>query len=233
MRTILILFLGLGVIASRTFADEKLPVLKVGQHTYSHVTVTKVTATDVFFISDQGMANAKLKNLEPAMQKHFHYDPAAAAAAERKLKLGSSPYHFRVGGTTKPATKADIKVELADAITKVEVIVNQPVTRLPRTPDMAVATYRPGWFHPGATTPEFNTVDVRATQELNYAKNEYVTSDLNPNVVYLGSELEFNSMTKFFYTDRSVPKKKLTGEEMVEINRLYRIIGQDRDRLGK
>ena len=233
MRTPLILVLGLGIITLRTFADEKLPALKVGQQTYSHVTVTKVTATDVFFISDQGMANAKLKNLDPAMQKHFHYNPAAAAAAERKLKLGSSPYHFRVGGTTKPANKADIKVELADAITKVEVIVNQPVTRLPRTPDLAVATYHPGWFHPGAITPDFNTVDVRATQELNYAKNKYVTSDLNPEVVYLGSELEFNSMTKYFYTDRSVPKKKLTEAEMLEVNRLYRIIGQDRDRLGK
>jgi hypothetical protein len=33
-------------------------------------------------------------------------------------------------------------------------------------------------------------------------------------------------MTKFFYVDRSVPKKKLTEDEMLEINRLYRIIGQ-------
>ena len=40
-------------------------------------------------------------------------------------------------------------------------------------------------------------------------------------------------MTKYFYTDRSVPKKKLTEEEMLEINRLYRIIGQDQDRLAK
>jgi hypothetical protein len=31
-------------------------------------------------------------------------------------------------------------------------------------------------------------------------------------------------MTKFFYQDRSLPKKKLTEDEMVEINRLYRII---------
>ena len=33
-------------------------------------------------------------------------------------------------------------------------------------------------------------------------------------------------MTKYFYTDRSVPKKKLTETEMLEINRLYRIIGR-------
>ena len=68
-------------------------------------------------------------------------------------------------------------------------------------------------------------MDVRKTQELNYAGNQYVTSDLNPGVVFLGRELEFNSMTKYFITDRSVPKKKLTEAEMLEINRLYRIIG--------
>ena len=32
-------------------------------------------------------------------------------------------------------------------------------------------------------------------------------------------------MTKIFYIDRSLPKKKLTEAEMVEINRLYRVIG--------
>jgi hypothetical protein len=232
MRTFLILLLGLGVMASRTLADEKLPILKVGQQTYSHVTMTEVTATDIYFISDQGVANAKLKDLEPGMQKHFHYNPAKAVAAERKLRAGSSSYHFRVGGTNQPSSTADVKTELADAITKVKVIVNQPVSSLPRTPDMAVATYSPGWFHPGAIRPDFNTVDVRTTQKLDYAKDEYVTSDLNPEVVYLGSDLEFNSMTKFFYTDRSAPKKKLTAEEMLEINRLYRIIGQDEHRLG-
>lgn len=233
MRTILILFVGLGVGAATTLADEKLPLLKAGQMTYSHVTVTEVTATDIYFISDQGMANAKLKDLDPAMQKHFHYNAAKALAAERKIKAGSSPYRFRVGGTNQPASTTDVKAELADAITKVKGIVNQPVTSLPRTPDMAVSTYSPGWFHPGALRPDFNTVDVRATQELNYARNEYVTSDLNPDVVFLGNELEFNSMTKYFYTDRSVPKKKLTEEEMLEINRLYRIIGQDEHRLGR
>ncbi len=69
-------------------------------------------------------------------------------------------------------------------------------------------------------------MDVRATRQFPYAKFDYVTSDLNPNVVYLGRELEFNSMTKYFYTDRTVPKKKPTEAEMLEINGLYRIIGR-------
>ena len=43
-------------------------------------------------------------------------------------------------------------------------------------------------------------------------------------MVFRGPELEFNAMTKYFYTDRSVPKKKLSEAQMVEMNRLYRII---------
>jgi len=45
-------------------------------------------------------------------------------------------------------------------------------------------------------------------------------------VVFISHDLEFNPMTKYFYTDRTVPKKRLTEDEMLEINRLYRIIGK-------
>ncbi len=136
--------------------------------------------------------------------------------------------------TAIPAIAADqdeqiaaIKKEMNDAIFRVQDIVNQPVTHLKRTPDMIVAEYGPGgWFHPGAIKPDFNNVDVRKTQQLDYQGNQYVTSDLNPGEVFLGSELEFNPMTKYFFTDRSVPKKKLTEAEMLEINDLYRTIGR-------
>jgi hypothetical protein len=40
-------------------------------------------------------------------------------------------------------------------------------------------------------------------------------------------------MTKYFITDRSVPKKKLTEAEMLEINRLYRIIGHCNQQLDE
>lgn len=212
-------------------AEEKLPTLKVGSDTYSNVTVTKVTATNIFFISDRRLTNAELKNLDPTWQKHFHYDPAKATA-KPKPKPGNAQYHFRVGGTNQPASIADVKLELADAIARVREIVNQPVESQPRTPHMKVVTYSPGWFRPGAEKPDFNRVDVRNTQKFPYDGNEYVTSDQNPKVVYIGPELEFNPMTKFFYTNWSVPKKKLNESEMLEINRLYRIIGQDEDKLA-
>lgn len=128
---------------------------------------------------------------------------------------------------------AAVKAQMNDAIFKVQDIVNQPVTQLKRVPGMHVAVYTPGWFHPGAETPDFNTVDVRTTQQFPYDDHQYVSSDLNPGVVFLGHELEFNSMTKYFITDRTVPKKKLTDAEMVEINRLYRIIGHCKQQLNE
>jgi len=111
------------------------------------------------------------------------------------------------------------------AVRRIVAIVNQPITRLPRTPEMKILSFGPGWFHPGATRPDFNNVDITKTQEFPYSGSEYVSSDLNPAEAFLGAELEFNAMTKYFYTDRTVPKKRLTADEMAEINHLYRVIG--------
>jgi hypothetical protein len=128
---------------------------------------------------------------------------------------------------------AAVRADENAAIEKVVRIVNQPVTHLKRDYGPGrVAEFSPGWFHDGAETPDFNTVDVRATQQLSYASHPYVSSDLNPTEMFIGAELEFNSMTKYFYTDRSLPKKRLTQAEMLEINRLYRIIGADEKKIA-
>ena len=63
---------------------EKLDRLVVGVRTYTNVTIVGVNTTDLFFTYDQGMSNAKLKFLEPAVQERFHFDPQAASAAEQK-----------------------------------------------------------------------------------------------------------------------------------------------------
>jgi len=118
-----------------------------------------------------------------------------------------------------------IERERLSTINRIKAIVNQKVRSYTKTNSMQVGSY-PYWFHEGALVPKFDTVDVRATQEASYDKYDYVTSDLNPGIVWRGKDLEFNSMTKFFYEDRSVPKKKLTSSEMEEINRLYRIVAR-------
>jgi len=80
-----------GLIAVQ--ADETLPVLPVGGTIYTNVTVTKVSATDVFFTHAGGMANVKIKNLSPDLQNHFHFDPAKAREAEFKQAGNQAKYH--------------------------------------------------------------------------------------------------------------------------------------------
>lgn len=129
---------------------------------------------------------------------------------------------------TAAAQIAATKKQLNDAIARVTEIINQPVDSVPRTREIwdKCQFYPDGYFHPGAATPDFNHVDVRKTQDVTgYSPYAYVSSNLTPDRAFPGAELEFNPMTKMFYQDRSVPKKRLTEAEMVEINRLYRIIG--------
>ena len=117
------------------------------------------------------------------------------------------------------------------AINRVKSIVNQPVKTVRRTDAMKVSVMQPGWFRDDAAIPDFSKVDVRTTQQRMYDKFEYVTSNLNPGVAFIGRDLEFNPMTSYFYVDRTLPKKKLSNSEMQEINRLYRVIGECEDQL--
>jgi hypothetical protein len=130
--------------------------------------------------------------------------------------------------TEKQTKIAALKKERDDAIKQVQKIVNQPVPRYARPSGVRIAEYSEGWFHPGAPIPDYDKVDVRQTQTFAYDSHPFVTSPMNPGVVFRGTDLEFNEMTKYFITDRSVPKKRLTEAEMLEINRLYRVIGQCR-----
>lgn len=131
------------------------------------------------------------------------------------------------------ARSAAVRLEMTNAWSRVVAIVNRPVQPYARTAGMKVRVSSPGWFHDGAIRPNFKTVDIRQTQELHYAQSQYVTSDLNPGVVFLGRDVEFNSMTKFFYADRTIPKRRLSDVEMQEINDLYRVIGRCEDELDR
>jgi hypothetical protein len=135
--------------------------------------------------------------------------------------------------TNSVADTNAVKAEMESAIHQVEKIVNQTVPAYPRSKGMRVSVSQPGWFHPGATKPDFNHVDVRASRETAaFDQHEYCTSDLNPGLVWRGRDLEFNANTKYFYTNRTFPKKRLTEAEMLEINRLYRIIGKCEQQLS-
>ena len=115
MRAGVFIVLGLITAVWAAHADEKLPVLKAGSEVYSNVTVTTVTATDIYFTYAKGMGNAKLKSLSPDLQKHFHYNPAKAGEVEQKQAAANTQYHIQAinqpssrppadKGTTQPSS---------------------------------------------------------------------------------------------------------------------------------
>ena len=97
MRVTVFIMLGL-LGAVSVWGDEKLPVLKAGNDVYSNVTVLTITTTDVYFTYNdgKGMANAKLKSLNPELQKHFHYNPVKAGETEQRQALANAEYHKEI-----------------------------------------------------------------------------------------------------------------------------------------
>jgi cytochrome c biogenesis protein CcmG, thiol:disulfide interchange protein DsbE len=78
----------------RLWADgEHLAILKIGEEIYTNVTVTSASATDIFFTHSRGIGNAKLKNVEPAVQKMFHFDAAKAAAKQAQEARANALYN--------------------------------------------------------------------------------------------------------------------------------------------
>ena len=77
-------------------AEVKLPRLNVGDETYTNVTITSVSATDIYFIHAKGLGNAKLKNLSPELQKKFNFDPVKAAEKEQQQAEANARYTLAV-----------------------------------------------------------------------------------------------------------------------------------------
>jgi thiol-disulfide isomerase/thioredoxin len=105
MKTAVWMGIGLGVfvVAGSCLADESFPTLKVGSEVFSNVTVTTVTTTDIYFTHAKGMGNAKLKDLDRAMQQHFHYNATNAAVALQKQRQATA--QFRADLITSAATR--------------------------------------------------------------------------------------------------------------------------------
>lgn len=76
-------------------ADEFFRTLKVKDIVYNNVTITSSSATDIYFSHSKGIASAKLKDLDPQLQKHFHYDAAKSAAVEDAEHQATAEFHAR------------------------------------------------------------------------------------------------------------------------------------------
>jgi len=107
-RMCLVLF----AMTSTIRADESMAELRVGNETFVKVTITGVTATDLYFSHAGGMGNAKLKNLDPEMQQHFKFDPIKAQEIEKDRAIPYKPLVSEPGpgenrrgfGSSKPST---------------------------------------------------------------------------------------------------------------------------------
>src|SRR2546423_9180866 len=68
-------FLGLFVWAASVLvrAEDTIPVLTVGSHTFSNVTVTTKTPRYIVIMHAQGMASIRLKELSPDVLKDLGY----------------------------------------------------------------------------------------------------------------------------------------------------------------
>lgn len=89
--------------------DVKLPTLQIGKVVYTNVTVTTVTATDIYFTHAKGMGNAKLKVLSPEAQKRFGFDPAKSSAAEQQQTQANAKFRTAVAAQAKEPPKAKAK----------------------------------------------------------------------------------------------------------------------------
>jgi cytochrome c biogenesis protein CcmG/thiol:disulfide interchange protein DsbE len=90
------------IVATMTAtADDSFPSLKVGDEVYSNVTVTTVTATDIYFSHSKGMGNAKLKSLAPELQKRFKFDATKGNEVEQQQAVATARFQMSVAAQAK------------------------------------------------------------------------------------------------------------------------------------
>jgi cytochrome c biogenesis protein CcmG, thiol:disulfide interchange protein DsbE len=107
MRIGVVILLNLLAAVSVAVADDTLLLLQAGNEVYSNVTILSVSATDIYFTSSRGLANAKLKDLTPELQKRFNFNPTNAAAIEQKHKADNTAYHLQVLKQPAPTVSPD------------------------------------------------------------------------------------------------------------------------------
>jgi cytochrome c biogenesis protein CcmG/thiol:disulfide interchange protein DsbE len=73
--------------------------MRVGSKVYTNVTITSFSMADVYFSHSQGVANAKIRNLEAAVQKLLDYNPNEAKVAEQAQEQADRRYEGALATT--------------------------------------------------------------------------------------------------------------------------------------
>ena len=94
----------------------KLDRLKAGSQIYSNITVLGYNTTDLYFTHSKGIANVKLRSLEPELQKKFDYNAKAAAEAEQQQVQDDVKYQGQLAAMV--ASQAAAAAQTAAAAAK-------------------------------------------------------------------------------------------------------------------
>jgi thiol-disulfide isomerase/thioredoxin len=95
----------LTALALPTLADDRLPLLRAGNETYTNVVVTTVTPTDLYFSHAGGMGNVKLQKLDRELQKRFNFNPTNAANLA-KAQAEATKQFYMAKAAEKPVAPA-------------------------------------------------------------------------------------------------------------------------------
>jgi len=76
--------------------DEHFDTLEIAGLMYTNVTITSVTATDVFFSHSQGLGNAKLKMVSPELREHFRFNSGKAGDVEKAQAKANADFHAQL-----------------------------------------------------------------------------------------------------------------------------------------
>lgn len=137
--------------------DIKLPTLTIGATTYTNVTITTVTPTDIYFKHATGMGNSKIRYLDPALQQRLGYDPNTAHALERMHDADT--VNYVATAASRPIARADSARDTAATPDTAAILAepigdNSPINK--PAPDLTVEK----WFSdkPSSTAGKFSIV---------------------------------------------------------------------------
>lgn len=135
--------LGLLLCLTASAVDLKMESVQIGSVTYTNVVVTDVNPADIYFHHNGGMANIKLRELDPELQKKLGFNPRLAAEIERQRLTNNEKFALAFAQTAK--ARADAEAKAANPEVEPPFSLADPLS--PRSPlgkpapDLAVKTW--------------------------------------------------------------------------------------------
>lgn len=121
------------ITVATVVAADRFPLLQAGDETFTNVTVTSVTPTDLYFSHAGGMGNVKLRDLDAEVQKHFKYNPTNAANIARAQAEATKQFYIAKAAEKPPVVAPEPEEVVAEP---------PPVTTTNRPPGLRLETVK-------------------------------------------------------------------------------------------